>query len=224
MTLDNFRLSKNREEILNVLNKKLQDQSRFILWQKNPENNQREFIMEADFTSLDMVDGIFTIHLCNDMKSNFNRNAETYFLLKGEDFAFKTKPAIVQPQNPQAITFQSPKEVRLVELRNHPRVYFEETDFKNVEVSFSPKSESGHNINTVCRVFNISKGGVCLIITKETLGKINLQQDVEISGLGFFENLDHKKIAVVRNARVYAKKTIKSDELYAIGLEFKRVV
>ena len=56
---------------------------------------------------------------------------------------------------------------------------------------------------------------MCLIINKETLSKIDLKRDVMIH-----EGAE-VRISCIRNARVYKKKSLNQDELYAIGVQFK---
>lgn len=221
-----FRLTKDRSEILKVLNQKFQANSTFLVWQKPKDSNnahERKFVTEAYVKSIDLIDGNFVVEVKESEKENFNPKLETYFLLKDDDFVFKTKQSIVQPISSKNISFQSPKEVRLAELRLCPRTYFDERDFKMVNVVFRAKNEieESSEIKATCRIFNISKTGICIIITKETLSEINLKDTITIEGLSFFEQLENVKDAIVKNARVFSKKTIKSDESFAIGLEFQ---
>lgn len=222
MTEDVYRISKNREEILKVLNSKFTGGNRFIVWQKMAnEKNERIFKTTATFESMNLIEGQFTMRLGENEKSKFDKNLDTYFLLEGEDFAFKSKLSIVQPGNGNIVTFQAPKEVRLKELRANPRIYYDSNDFRNVHVTFDSKKEDEGALCTTCRIFNISKTGICIIVTKETFCTINLHGKIELEGLGFFNSLENVKVAIVRNARIFSKKSLKSDESFAIGLEFQ---
>ena len=72
-----------------------------------------------------------------------------------------------------------------------------------------------------CPIYNISKAGICIIVSKETLSSIKLNEAIDLEGLSFFESLTNEMKAVVKNARVYADKGFGTDEFYALGLEFQ---
>lgn len=57
-------------------------------------------------------------------------------------------------------------------------------------------------------------------MSKETLSSVKLNEPIELEGLSFFESLENEIKAVVRNARVHAKKGFAKDDYYALGLEF----
>lgn len=219
MSNKNHRLSKNRDEILKVLNSKFTKGCKFIVWQKKlEENKDRDFKINAIFESIDMDNGVFTIRIIENGKKNFNKNHEIYLLLEGEDFAFKTKASIVQPNDRNLISIQAPKEVRLKEFRNNTRVSLDQ-EFRQVQVTFDSK-ESENVLLSKCRVLSISKDGICIVVSKETFCSVKLTGEIELEGLNFFDNLENIKKAVVRNARLYSRQTIKSEESFAIGLQF----
>jgi hypothetical protein len=220
MNKDNYRISTKRDEIIKILNLKFKENQEFTVWQKDSKTNERLFITEAKLSSLDSTDGLFSIVLTNEHgKVLFQQNLDTYFLLKGEDFVFKTKLSRDQEKN--AISFQAPREVRLEEMRTAPRKYFQESECVNINVTFLNKDNDNEKVRASCKLFNISNGGVCIIISKETLSEINLKKEIVLEGLNFFLQLENIKKAIVRNARIHNKKTIKSDETFAIGLEFQ---
>ncbi len=220
MNKDNFRISTKRDEILKILNLKFKEHQEFTVWQKDLKTNERLFVTEARLSSLDSVDGLFSIILIDEHETiSFKDNLDTYFLLKGEDFVFKTK--LSQDQKKGAISFQAPREVRLEEMRSAPRKYFEDNECANINVTFLNKDNENEKVRANCKLFNISNGGVCIIISKETLSEINLKKEIILEGLNFFHEVESTKKAIVRNARIHNKKTIKSDETFAIGLEFQ---
>ncbi len=217
--MDLYRISKSRDEITKQLEKKFQDSGHFTIWQKNNEG-EREFVIETKFKNFFENDRTFSIFLTKEQFSKANKKAEFYFLLKGHDFVFKSRLAIDQIAG--EVRFQLPKEVRLKELRLHPRKYFAENEKINIEVCFDPKStnKTSDKVQTVCPVLNISVSGICIVVSKETLSQIDLSKEINLKGLGFYENLTSEMKAVVKNARVYIKKNFSSDEFYALGLQF----
>jgi hypothetical protein len=80
-------------------------------------------------------------------------------------------------------------------------------------VIFSLKN-SDDKITVSCPVLNISDTGACVVISKETISNIDLQNKIIINiGTFYYES-------TAKNARVYAKKRLNNDELYALGLQF----
>lgn len=219
--MEEYRVSKNREEIIKLVQKKFQSESAMTIWQKNPETGERLFKCEAKFYSLYPYEGTFTVLIDEEMQKALNPKFDVYFLLKVQDFAFKTKLALNQPIDKSVISFQVPYDVRLKELRQHPRFYISNEDKRFVAATFISKNEKLASLDVACPIYNISKSGICIIVSKETLGSVKLNEVIELEGLSFFESMSNEAKAVVRNARVYSKKGITTDEYYALGLEFQ---
>lgn len=219
--MQEYRISKNREEIIKIVQKKFESECSLSVWQKNPETGERSFKCTAKFSSLDAIEGIFSVSIDDSHRVHFNPALETYFLLAVQDFAFKTKTSINFKNTDKVLTFQIPHDVRLKELRTHPRHYIAPEEKRNVMVKFESKDEDDLSLDVSCPVYNISEGGICIIVSKETLSNVKLGSAIELEGLAFYEKLSNKTKAVVRNARAYAKKGLRSDDYYALGLEFR---
>lgn len=219
--MEEYRISKSREEIVKCLEKKFEASGRFIVWQKN-KNGDREFVIEATLQDFNGEDGYFALLISDEKFSKADKGGEFYFLLQGHEFVFKSKMTIDQIKG--EYRFQVPKEVRLKELRIHPRLYFQQEDKISVGVVFKAKQQGNitakDSIESQCPVLNVSLGGLCIVVSKETLSSIDLSKEIEVSGLSFYDNLQSEMKAVVRNARVYIKKSFSNDEYYALGLEF----
>lgn len=219
--MEEYRISKSREEIVKCLEKKFEASGRFTVWQKN-KNGDREFVIEATLQDFNGEDGYFALLISDENFSKADKSGEFYFLLQGHEFVFKSKMTIDQIKG--EYRFQVPKEVRLKELRIHPRLYFQQEDKISVGVVFKAKQQGNitakDSIESQCPVLNVSLGGLCIVVSKETLSSIDLSKEIEVSGLSFYDNLQSEMKAVVRNARVYIKKSFSNDEYYALGLEF----
>jgi hypothetical protein len=205
-----YRFSKSRAEIIKALSVKLTSESMLLVWQKKPDGS-RQIIEKMTFYALYADEGVFTLKMTRKECAKINPKKYVYFLLEGHDFVFKTKMAVDQKEY---ITLQIPHEVRLEELRVHPRTYFSPEEKKSVEVVFIVKN-ADTEISLTCPLVNLSDGGACIVISKETISNININADVILKFTA-----DIKK-AVIRNARVFAKKNLNTDELYAIGVQFQ---
>jgi hypothetical protein len=214
-----YRISNNRDEIVNVLQKKFAAENNVTIWQKDPKSETRVFICVAKFNSLNTYEGIFSVEIEEKHRVNFNPILETYFLLPVHDFVFKTKSSFQLKSN-NDLVFQIPREVRLQELRNQPREYIKNEDKIYVSAAIEEIGNKISKIQVECPVFNISKTGICIIISKETLCNVKLNKSFSISGLSFFKLFPDKQSVVVKNARVLKTKKYSVDDQFAIGLEF----
>lgn len=218
--MQKYRISNSRDEIIKILQVKFKTESRLSVWQKNPETAERDFKCAAKFTSLDPAEGVFTILVEDSQRKHFNPTFETYFLLEVQDFAFKSKTSILYKNTDKHLTFQIPQNVGLKERRSRPRFYVAPENKRNVLAIFESREEERVSFSVSCPVYNISTGGICIIVSKETLCNVKLKSAVELEGLAFYENLSNKSKAIVRNARAHTKKGLRSDDYYALGLEF----
>jgi hypothetical protein len=208
--MEYYRFSKNRAEIIKVLAQKLNGESMLTVWQKN-EDESRIFLDKMPFHALFPEAGVFTLHLTLKEAEHIDPQKDVYFLLEEQDFIFKTKLAVEQKE---LITFQLPREVRLKESRAHERQYFSLDDRRYAEVIFVSKDDD-NGISLNCPLVNISAGGACIIVSKETLSSINFNADISLKLTAQFQK------AIIRNARVFIKKNLNQDELYAIGVQFQ---
>ncbi len=219
--MNEYRISKNREEIVKLFQKKFENENMLTMWQKDLLTGERIFKCEVKFYSFDKYEGTFSIEISEEQRNNFDSKLETYFLLNAQDFVFKTKSAIIQSDSRKIITFKIPYDIRLKELRVHPRVYIDSDSKRFVLARFGSKKDKSQSVEVACPIYNISKAGICIIVSKETLSSIKLNEAIDLEGLSFFESLTNEMKAVVKNARVYADKGFGTDEFYALGLEFQ---
>ena len=219
--MEGYRISKSRDEIVKVLQKKFEAENTLILWQKDPKTLERKFKCEVKFSDLNINEGFFSIQINKHDHEHFNPQIETYFLLTVQDFVFKTKISTVKSEIINTLNFQIPYDVCLKEMRAHPRTYIDQDEKRFVSAKFFGNNKKTKEINVACPIYNISVSGICIIISKETLSSIKLNEEIHLEGLSFFESLQNAKKAIVRNARLYCQKGLTNDEFYAIGLEFQ---
>ncbi len=205
-----YRFSKNRPEIVKTLASKLSADSTLSVWQKQ-DDGSRSFLEKMSFHTLYPDEGVFTLKITIEQAQHIDPKKDVYFLLEEHDFIFKTKLAVDQKEY---LTLQIPKEVRLKELRTNERKCFMFEDKKSVEVVFALKNND-QEISLSCPLLNISEKGASIIVSKETLSNINFAENIL-----FKLNTDFQP-AVIRNARIFIKKNLNKDELYAIGIQFK---
>ncbi|MBC7537549.1 MAG: PilZ domain-containing protein [Bacteriovorax sp.] len=205
-----YRFSKNRPEIVKTLADKLTGECSLTVWQKQ-DDGTRSLMEKMTFHALFADEGVFTLKVTKENSLRIDPKKDVYFLLEEHDFIFKTKLAVDQKE---FMTLQIPREVRLQEFRIHERKYFNLEEKKFVEVVFSAKNTE-NEITLSCPLVNISEGGACIVVSKETISNIDFSADVLMKFTTDFQT------AVIRNARLFIKKNLNNDELYAIGVQFQ---
>ncbi|MDD4976860.1 MAG: hypothetical protein PHY93_21075 [Bacteriovorax sp.] len=205
-----YRFSKNRPEIVKTLASRLTAECSLTVWQKKADGS-RNLMEKMIFHALFPDEGVFTLKVNKENSAHIDPSKEIYFLLEEHDFIFKTKMAMDQKE---FMTLQIPREVRLKEFRIHERKYFTLEEKKFVEVVFSVKN-ADHEITLSCPLVNISESGACIVVSKETISNIDFSADVLLKLSADFQS------AVIRNARIFIKKNLNNDELYAIGVQFQ---
>lgn len=223
MSIKDYRISKNRDEIVKLVQKKFESETVMTIWQKDPITENRTFKCDVKFASINTHEGIFSIAISDADKLHFNMHLQTYFLLKIQDFVFKTKSSIIHAAKNGTLTFQIPQDVRLKELRFHPRIYLSQDEKRLVGAKFYSKNSKQPHLNVACPIYNISKIGICIIVSKETLSSVKLNEPIELVGLSFFPPLKNEMVAIVKSARVYTKMGYAMDDYYALGLEFQEI-
>lgn len=221
MSINEYRISKSREEIVKLVQKKFEAETTMTIWQKDPATQTRTFKCEVKFASINIYEGVFSIAIEDIDKAHFNTHLETYFLLQVQDFVFKTKSSVVHAGKNGTLTFQIPHDVRLKELRVHPRIYLDQDEKRFVAAKFNSKIPGQEFVSVACPIYNISKTGICIIVSKETLSSVKLNETIHLEGLSFFDSLGNEMKAIIRNARVHTKKGYGKDDYYALGLEFQ---
>jgi len=217
--LKNYRVTQSRSEIISLLEKKQRDGQIFLVWQRDPKTKERSFLIEVKIDQLDSIEAKITLTLTEQELNKFKIDWDVYFLLKDEDFAFKTKFSIEKLKSKVMIHLQIPKEVRLKEKRSSSRVVFKNNETFYVEASFDKKNEPGQ-IHITCPVINISNEGICLLVNKDTFCLADLKARVTLAGMTHINKNIKQKMAYIKNARKHSQKKLSIDETYALGMIF----
>ncbi len=205
-----YRITTDKREIINSLASKLTQGHAITVWQKQVKN-ERIIVDKMLFKAIYLAEGVFTLNGDSEILSSFDPSKDVYFLLDNHEFIFKTKMTDLQKNE---LTLEMPLEARLKEFRCYDRENFRISDHKLVDVVFSIKNSFG-DMSLSCPIINISKGGACFIISKESLSNIDFASDI------LFKFAKNKQTATVRNVRVFTQRTLMSDEQYAIGVKFQ---
>lgn len=203
--------TKSQIEIRSLLLSAIFEAKIFLIWQRTEDNNI-QFQIEGKLDSID-EQGQMTFNLNESVE--FDLEKDVFFAMTDSTLVFKIK---VLKYNEKQIFTNLPEEAKYKERRKDKRKKYKIKDYKQVELLFIFK-EGVKGDNVLSSVIDISKSGICLLVTKETLNQIETEKELVItsisSDLGF--KLEKGKIM---NARKYIGVTMAKGEFYALGIMF----
>jgi hypothetical protein len=135
------------------------DESTTILWQ-NKEDEKRAVYAISKLTYNETIQTIqFSI---KDYQFDMNPKKVVYIKLSYRQTVFKGEVVSIEGD---IVTIYFPKDVKAQELRSSPRQEFRVKDDKNVILKIAPKVESDKSIDLIFKVLDISKEGICLVVS-----------------------------------------------------------
>jgi len=198
-------------EIRSVLISAITESKTFIIWQRN-ENGEISFQIKGTLASIDEK-GTMEFNLSEGVDEL--RDSETFFAVEDSTVVFKVNK-IIQEEN--KIFTQIPEEAKYKERRRHDRKRFKLKDYKEVELEFQFE-DLGEETQVLSKVLNISESGICVLISEETLSRINAKEHFVISAISSDLGFESEK-GKIMNARKYKGGTLTSGDFYALGVMF----
>ena len=201
-----FRSTSNQKEIQKILTSLSKD-SNFTIWQKS-EQNERILLNGLTNLIFDQEKMQFSLNRAEHDFSKFKFENDIFFLMDNENLTFKSR---LKSMVDDSIVFKIPQEIRTIEKRCETRIEISpsQKEFSNI---FFALKKSEHISNATCPILNISLSGISIVISKETLSIIDVYKELLI------EYNSVKSKAIIKNIRVYKKRELNKDELYAVGL------
>jgi len=198
-------------EIRSVLISAITENKKFVIWQRN-ENGEISFQVKGNLISIS-DESEMEFYIFGEVPAF--ANSETFFAAEDTTVVFKANKTTISGNN---IRTQIPDEAKYKERRRHDRKRFKLKDYKEVELEFKFE-EFEEETQVLSKVINISESGICVLISKEILEKINAKEHFLInaisSDLGF-----KNETGKIMNARKYKGGTLTSGEFYALGVMF----
>lgn len=198
-------------EIRSVLMGALTEGKSFLIWQRD-QDNKIAFQFKAKLDSIN-AEGVMVFNIVHQL--DLDPNKDTFFAIDDSTVVFKTSGVKLELGK---LIAPLPEEAKYKERRRHPRKRFKLKDFKQVELNFNFKDEDETD-SIISNVLDISESGICFIITKETLAKIDAQENFLINAISSDLGFDVEK-GKIMNARKYKGGTLSKGEFYALGVMF----
>lgn len=201
-----FRSTSNQKEIHKLLSS-ISKESQFTIWQKSTEND-RTLLSGLSFSNFSIENIQFSLCIKDHDFSKFNIDQDIFFLLDNENLTFKSK---VKSFKQDEVIFKIPLEIKTIEKRNEKRIEMDPNKKEYSNILFALKKTDALT-STTCPILNISLNGLSVVITKETLSIIDVYKELLV------EYNAVKSKAIIKNIRVYKRRELNKDELYAVGL------
>ena len=214
MNKDLTKRADDPDEIKSILLFAMTQEKQFTMWQRD-ENRDLLFSIPSKLISIE-VDGSLRFELFgSDVKHLTGK--EIFFAVDDSTAVFKTNHLAIQGN---VIVVKLPQEARYRDRRKHPRRYYRPKDHKDLEAIFEllAKTPEQSHLTIKSKIIDISSGGACFLVSKETLAKINTNNLFSLKSLCDVKLASSK--AKIMNAREYTKGGIKNKDMYAIGIMF----
>jgi hypothetical protein len=205
------RESAKEAEIISFLARSAAEQIKFVIW---PEHNSTsQFTFSGSLANVDDEDGTIMLNtLVPPKKKLSDVECNYYFLSQDKDLLFKAK------LNDKFFTnFQLPKKIRAPENRKYTRTEYKKEHKREIDVSFV--SKTGERLKVLTTLLNVSKGGMCLMVSRETLSQISFDREVLVHSMELHPEYKDFQ-GYIRNARTICKISLKQDNFYALGIEW----
>lgn len=203
-------------EICSILNSTLRLQNAFTIWQRDDTGN---LLFEVEGTLLELEGKEDKILFQIPSGIQVEPKLPLFFVVKSNHIVFKVFRI---SQLGSILDTSLPDSLKYRERRKHRRTKIKRNEIKEVEVTFKLK-EVGEDecqfAKVISRLENMSDGGACFTISKDTLGKMDLGASIEIRSLARDISLASDKGHVV-NTRQCKGMTLSHEEMYAVGIAF----
>jgi hypothetical protein len=138
---------------------KSSNESTTILWQNKEESKRVVY----GISKLKYNETIQTVQFyVKDYDYDMEEDKVVYIKLSFRQTVFKGEIVSIEGN---VVTIYFPKDVKAQELRSSPRKEFRVKDEKNVILKIAPKASSDKSIDLIFKVLDISREGICLVVS-----------------------------------------------------------
>jgi putative lipase involved disintegration of autophagic bodies len=207
-----IRSTKQPSEIRSVLLDALAKEKVFILWQRNEDGSMAS---QTNAKLLDISEkSVLKFSLNKDV--SFEEDKDIFFAVEDSTVVFKTDDIKLAGLD---LYSSLPIEAKYKERRRHERKKFKTKERRDVEIHFAAQEQLGEEeVTIISQLIDISESGACILVSKETLRKIDAEKTFSIRSLTDLEIRFEE--AKIMNARRYKGKTLNQGEFYALGVMF----
>lgn len=198
---------KNPDEIVSHLTHAAAKQMKAHIWRRNFEG---EIHLNEKVKIIKVVDNAYLkVEFENDVLLNVG--SEVFFALEEGTLVFKS---YVLEASGRKITMALPTIAKGIERRRSPRKKYRYED--RIDFEFELVHE-GSSQSSIAFLLDVSKHGLCLSLSDETVKKLQLDQEIIL--LRTNAGVEASK-AKVRSIRVFRQAKMGRNAMYAVGLEF----
>lgn len=208
-----LRVTSNRDEIVAIFKEASKQRIPVTLWQNI---NGKRIIINGVFKTTNLENNSVVLDIDNPDGLLFKNRVTIY--LKGNFKNILFKENLTFGSN-RIVIFSIPKEIRVHELRNNPRISFRTTDNKHVTFSKkNPYTSKKENFNNI--LLDLSEEGLAFMADSHQVTQFNKDEEIFISEISDinFEGLIVGKCTYMKNLKINVKE--KSVQAYRVGVKF----
>lgn len=211
-----LRTTKNPKEIISILKEVFEVDGAFTIWQRDDS----KVISSQSIGTLvsleeELGDVVFKLHDSFEL----DESKGVFLAVQSSQLVFRLETPIVVDG---VLRCTLPDSIRYRERRKHLRTKVKRSESKEVELTFAIKKEldtDEKQRRIVSKLIDVSDGGACFVVSKETLALIDIKSIFYIKSLSSDVTINARKGMIV-NARKYKGPSMGYDEMYSVGVMF----
>lgn len=208
-----LRVTANRDEIVAIFKEASKQRIPVTLWQNI---NGKRIVLNGVFKTTNLENNSVVLDIENPEGVLFKNRVTIY--LKGNFKNILFKENLTFGSN-RIVIFSIPKEIRVHELRNNPRINFRITDNKHVIFTkINPYTNQKENFDNV--LIDLSEEGLAFLADSHQVTQFNKDDEIYISQISDidFEGLIVGKLTYMKNLKINIQQ--KSIQSYRVGVKF----
>lgn len=210
-----LRVTSNRDEIVAIFKEASKQRIKVTLWQNI---NGKRVIINGVFKTTNLENNSVVLDMENPDNIQFKNRVTIY--LKGNFKNILFKENLTFGSN-RIVIFSIPKEIRVHELRDNPRISFRSTDHKIVKFTkVNPYTRQKESYESL--MIDLSEEGLAFFADSHQVTQFNKDDEIIIQKISDidFEGQIVAKITHMKNLRIDVQK--KSIQAYRVGVKFMK--
>ena len=185
-----------------------------IIWQTSSTGRRIYNISSIDYSD---VLNVIKLNL-EDYDGSISESENIYIKLTYRDAMFKTQVIRIERD---VLSLELPFKIMAIDSRKNPRFVFSLKEDKQVKLKVIVQNNTNLNSELVFKILNISKGGICLIISDNNKVIIDNSIELYLTAIGQ-HRLDHEiKVDLCYMHRFRYRDKGKLNQVYRAGFELK---
>lgn len=210
-----LRVTSNRDEIVSIFKEASKQRIKVTLWQNI---DGKRIIFNGVFKTTNLENNSVVLDIENPQNIQFKNRVTIY--LKGNFKNILFKENLTFGSN-RIVIFSIPKEIRVHELRENPRLNFRSSDNKMISFTkLNPYTNQKENFDN--KLIDLSEEGLAFLADSHQVTQFNNNDELFIKKISDvnFDGVIVGKISHMKNLRINVQQ--KSIQAYRVGVKFTK--